>query len=136
MTRSQNCLYVLFFHYFQWFHISDFHYMFSTVLYWEFHVLRFECSTWNLNLEWNLIVFSAIQRRSATPTDLFKYFQDTLNVEEQGFRISNQLLSKSFDNKYVLADQVQFSNYLSGIGENQLLSKSVDDRCVLGDQVQ
>ena len=57
-------------------------------------------------------------------------------MEEQGFRISNQLLSKSFDNKYVLADQVQFSNYLSGIGENQLLSKSVDDRCVLGDQVQ
>ena len=59
-----------------------------------------------------------------------------MNIEEQGFRISNQLLSKSFDNKYVLADQVQFNNYLSGIGEEQFLSKSCDDRCVLGDQVQ
>ena len=46
-----------------------------------------------------------------------------MNIEDLNQRISNQLLSKSFDNKYVLADQVQFNNYLSGIDEisNQFL---------------
>merc|ERR1711956_125839 len=46
--------------------------------------------------------------------------EDTLNIEDLNQRISNQLLSKSFDNKYVLADQdilniddkgVRFRNY-------------------------
>ena len=85
------CPYLFFFHYFQWFLSYILFPRFSTVLYWEFDVLtyllRFECPTWNSNIEWSLM---GVALKETAPRPLISYLIFSGHLEHRRFESADK----------------------------------------------